>query len=193
MNQSEILTNELDDVIRGMQISLTDTGLDRTVLHADIGNESFLVLEQRGVVRLSDETRAMEEARLAKLHRKKQALRNRKPYTRKRGTVHPKKKAATRRRRLEKNWENNPFGVVIHGYGAHAIDRDLWDKHIQPLFTEYSPHQLTLKKLKRDLKGRYYGTKVNPFTVYSLQIEHKQLGTVFDGSSLELHHLSGGI
>lgn len=190
MNNENNLTIDLDTLILGMQVELPHIELSSPLLPAEVEKESFLVLEQRGLVRLSDATRAMEEQRLATLHRKKRALRNRKKYTRKVGTVHPKKKAATRRRRLAKNWRDNPFGVAIHGYGAHAIDRSLWDLHIQPLFTMYSAEELTLRKRKRDVHGKDYGTKSNPFTVYSLMLEHKTAGTVFDGSALELYMLS---
>lgn len=190
MNELEFLTNDLDYIIKGMQISLTDTALGAPLRPAELTNESFLVLEQRGLVRLSDETRAMEEARLATLYRKKRALRNRKKYTRKRGTVHPKRKAATRRRRLEKKWRENPFGCLINGYGAHALDRELWNRHIAPLWTKYSPKDLDVRKAKRDLKGRYYGTKDNPYTIYSLTVVHRTDGVVFNGADLELYTLS---
>lgn len=190
MNNENNLTIDfldIEQVIKGMQVDVNVEGLGKL---QEEHEESLLVAEARGRVKLSDETRAMEEVRLAKLYRKKRALRNRKKYTRKAGTVHPKKKAATRRRRLAKNWKENPFGVAIHGYGAHAIDRSLWDLHIQPLFTIYSAEELTLRKRKRDVHGREYGTKVNPYTVYSLLLEHKTVGTVFDGSALELYMLS---
>lgn len=190
MNSEDILTIGLGDILKGIQVEWTDSHQNKPWLPTDVTKESFLVLEQRGLVRLSDETRRTEEERLAALYRKKRALRSRKPYTRKRGRVHPKKKAATRRRRLEKNWRDNPFGCLINGYGAHAIERALFDQHIAPLWTVYSPEELTIKKAKRDLKGRFYGTKENPYTIYSLTVVHKTEGVVFDGASLELYELS---
>lgn len=190
MNSEDILTIGLGDILKGIQVEWTDSHQNKPWLPTDVTKESFLVLEQRGLVRLSDETRRMEEERLAALYRKKRALRSRKPYTRKRGRVHPKKKAATRRRRLEKNWRDNPFGCLINGYGSHSLDRELFDQHIQPLWTKYDSGDLTIKKAKRDLKGRFYGTKENPYTIYSLTVVHKELGTVFDGASLELYKLS---
>lgn len=177
----------IEQVIRGMQVDTSGEGLGRL---QEGREESLLVAEARGSCRLSGATRKLEEERLAKLYRKKRALRNRKKYTRKKGTVHPKRKAATRRRRLEKNWRDNPFGVVIHGYGAHNVDRKLWDLYIQPLFSKYKAEELTLRKKKRDVHGREYGTKANPYTIYSLTVVHKTDGVVFDGAGLELYMLS---
>jgi hypothetical protein len=190
MNSEDILTIGLGDILKGIQVEWTDSHQNKPWLPADIKKESFLVLEQRGLVRLSDETRRMEEERLAALYRKKRALRSRKPYTRKRGRVHPKKKAATRRRRLEKNWRDNPFGCMINGYGAHSLDRALWDRHIAPLWQQYRPEDLKVRKAKRDVYGKEFGTKSNPYTIYSLMVVHRTKGVVFDGASLELYELS---
>lgn len=131
--------------------------------------------------------RKKELKRLAVIEKRKQ----RKPYTRKAGCVHPKRKAATRRRRLEKKWASDPFWCVCHGYGAHAIDRELWDKYIQPFFEQYSPNQLKIEKHRKDNKGAPYGTKKNPYTVYSLRLIHTRKGVLlYDGASQELFDLS---
>lgn len=145
--------------------------------------ESFLVLEERGLCRLSEETRAREIERLDKLNRKKRALRNRKPYTRKRGTVHPKRKAATRRRRLEKRWAENPVSCLIQRPGSWTLDRELWKEHVAPLWELYAPSDLSVRAVGK-------GTRAEPYTVFSLRIMHRKLGLVFDGSSLELYLLS---
>ena len=134
--------------------------------------------------KLSDETRRMEEARLAKMERKRRGLRCRKPYTRKPGTVHPKKKEATRRRQLRVDWANKPFSCVIMGYGAHAVDRQLWDKYIQPLWSKYDPQDLKVKK------HRDAGTKLKPYTVYTMDVVHSKLGVVYSGNSQLLFDLS---
>ena len=118
------------------------------------------------------------------MERKRRALRNRKPYTRKRGTVHPKKKAATRRRLMEKRWAQNPLGCLLHSYGRKDIDKGLWNEHIAPLWEKYDPRDLEIKKY------RGWGTKQRPLTVFGMDVVHRTLGTVYDGNALELFLLS---
>lgn len=142
-------------------------------------SDSFLVDAQ-----LSESTRLLEVRRLDKLARRKRALRKRKKYTRKRGTVHPKKKEATRRRLLVRQWARKPYSCVIRGYGSHAVDRKQWDRLIAPLWEKYNPADLTVRKY------RGYGLKGKPFTVYSLDIIHSTLGVVYNGNSQELYDLS---
>lgn len=127
----------------------------------------------------------LRERELAKLERKRKALRERKPYTRKRGTVHPNKKKATRRRLLAKRWATNPFGCVIRGYGAHSIDRAKWELYITPLWARYDSVLLSVVKY-----GRPFGTKIKPYTIYSLDIMHATEGVVYCGASQELYDLS---
>lgn len=119
-----------------------------------------------------------ELARQARLKKK------RKKYTRKKGTVHPKKKQATRRRRLESRWADDPFWCVVYGWGAHSFDRKLWDKHIAPLWKIYNPRDLSVKKY------RGYGTKAKPYTVYTINVVHSTLGVVYNGQDQELYDLS---
>src|SRR5687768_3003870 len=113
--------------------------------------------------------RRKEERRLAAIEKRL----SRKRYTRKPGHVHPKKKKATRRRLMEKRWRDNPFGCVILGYGSHAIDREAWDKLLQPYWSLYDPKLLRVVKRKRDPFGVYYGTKEKPYTIHSLVLKHK--------------------
>jgi hypothetical protein len=118
------------------------------------------------------------------LARKAKLCKPRKKYTRKKGTVHPKKKKATRRRRMERRWANDPFWCVAYGYGAHSLDRELWDKHIAPLWEMYNPRDLSVKKY------RGYGTKKKPYTVYTMDIIHSAKGVVYKGQDQELYDLS---
>lgn len=174
---NEILTN--DELV---QLGIL-SGIDLDTLSNAIEQPVRAPEDVFVAAKLSKQTLLREQRRWAP--RKK-----RKKYTFRRGTVHHKKKAATRRRRLAKHWATNPFGCMIHGYGSHAIDKTLFDKHILPFWSEYDPAELTIKKSKRDALGEWYGTKRNPFTIYSLVLSHVKHGTLFDGKDLELYMLS---
>lgn len=79
--------------------------------------------------------------------------------------------------------------------GAKALVREEWDRLIKPLFEEYSPEYLYVRLYKRLRKEEalragvpkerllkvYYGSKEFPFTVYTLNVEHKLLGVVWNG------------
>src|SRR5688572_26829777 len=100
MNDFENLTIDWDgieEVLKGIRVN-TDVHIPARPVQVE--GESILVLEQRGLCRLSDETRRMEEERLTKLRRKK----TRKKYTLKPRTTHHKTKARTARLRKEKRW-----------------------------------------------------------------------------------------
>lgn len=140
--------------------------------------------------RLTPLTRKLMERWYAKQEAKRKALRERKRYTRRVGTVHPKKKEATRRRLLKSRWNDNPFGCVIHGYGAYSIDKALWERDIAPLWEEYNSEELKIKKYKRDACGVEWGTKAKPYTTYGFDVVHARLGVVYNGSSQELYDLS---
>ena len=175
----------IEGILKGIQV---DIALYEPVRPVHTEGESLLVLEQRGLCRLSDETRGMEEERLARTERKKRSLRQRKPYTRKRGTVHPKKKEATKRRAYAKRWATDPYGCLLNSYGSWSLDREKWDKHIAPLWKVYLPSELKVKRMQG------YGTKEKPYTVYSVQVEHAPTRSVlYDGNSLEILELSSSL
>src|SRR5688572_17342892 len=116
---SQILTDEeLQElntllVSKGIQIEDNSVGALKRVAEP-IEGKSLLVLEMEGRVKLSSQTRKMEIEALARAARKRRSLRYRKPYTRKRGTVHPKKKQATERRRRAKQWATSPLVCILN-------------------------------------------------------------------------------
>lgn len=138
----------------------------------DFSGEKIAVLSRR------------EERELARKARKKKSLRNRKPYTRKPGTVHPKKKQATRSRQRRERWHSDPFWCVAYGRGYYALDRKLWDQHIAPLWEKYDSKDLKVERY------RGYGTKEKPHTVWTLRVVHASEGLVYDGSDVQLYLLS---
>lgn len=143
--------------------------------------------------RLSPATMKAEERRLARLERKRLSLRNRKKYTRKRGHVHPKKKEATRRRQLAKRWAESPFFCVVRNnpFAAKAFDKEMWDKHIQPLWEKYDPADLEVVHYRRDDMGRDVGTRANPRTTFTMDVRHKKTGQIlYKGSDLLLYYMS---
>ncbi len=152
----------------------------------DVSGLSVLVLEQMGRVKLSDETRRLEELRLAKLARKRRALRYRKRYTRRRGTVHPKRKAATIARNRRKLWANNPLVCVLNmnDYKCKRIDQDSWYRIVNPIWTRYDPKDLSVVFPSKA------GTRADPWTVYNMKILHKDLGVVYNGEDQLLYDLS---
>jgi hypothetical protein len=145
------------------------------------------VLPTVELLTLHPRRRRAEELRLAAIERRK----HRKKYTRKRGTVHPNKKKASRRRLMERRWREHPFSCVIWGaYGKHAIDKQKWDSYIQPYWEQYEPADLKIVRRKKDWKGEYYGTRANQFTIYSLKLVHSKHGLLFDGHDQLIYDLS---
>jgi hypothetical protein len=134
--------------------------------------------------RLSPETFQREANRLAKLEKKRASLRKRKPYTRKRGTVHPNRKKATRRRLLERQWAEKPYSCLVRSGGSWQLDRKQWDLHVAPLWGTWLPKDLSVKRQKG------YGTRANPYTIYSIKVVHATHGVLFDGNSQLLFDLS---
>jgi hypothetical protein len=160
---------------------LPDMPVERTGSHV-------LRVKERGLTPL---TRRIMERHYAALERKRKSLRERKKYTRKPGHVHPKKKAATRKRRLIKNWIRNPLGCYIRGYGSYDVDKELWDKYITPLWEKYDPTCLRLKRYKRGMhREDYWGTKKKPYNIYSFDIIHKEHGVVYSGENQYLFDIS---
>lgn len=181
---------ELDMLLvsKGIKTDEVSIGtLNRAVM--PVGNKSLLVLEMEGRVKLSEETRKLEVERLAKTARKRIALRKRKPYTRKRGTVHPKKKQATERRRRAKLWAVNPLVCILNRnrYKCKRIDQDSWSRLVLPLWTRYDPSDLSVEF------PRTAGTRADPWTVYNMNVIHKELGVVYNGQDQLLYDLSGGL
>lgn len=128
-----------------------------------------------------------------RLLRKQWKLRHRKKYTRKAGHVHPKKKEATKRRKTERLWRENPFGCLLSNkYSCKRLSRERWNELIMPYWSLYDPADLRIKRLKKDVKGELYGTRKNPITIYSLQLIHKKLGMLYNGQDQELYDLSKG-
>lgn len=158
---------------------------------ASLGRWSYkpgflLILEQQGRCKLSDETRALEEEWLAKTLHKAKALRNRKRYTRKRGTVHPKKKEATRRRTRMIRRAKEPFHCLLarDRRKCKRIDKELWFQLVQPLWSKYDPHYLTIDFPERA------GTRANPWTLWNMTIKYKN-EVVWKGEDEYLYYLSG--
>lgn len=182
------LTELLEDAGE-ISLDTIDTG---AALEAPVSSPDALLYKAR----LSPATLKAEERRLAKLERKRLSLRNRKKYTRKRGHVHPKKKEATRRRQLAKRWEESPFFCVVRNnpYAAKAFDKEMWDKHIQPLWEKYDPADLEVVHYRRDMKGEPVGTRANPRTTFTMDVRHKKTGEVlYKGADTYLFMLSGGL
>lgn len=176
----EILTN-----LEGIPFDILDiSGIKKPVTRpvGDVRSATLpsLLLDAR----LSKETLQKEIERVDRMERKRKALRERKKYTRKRGTVHPKKKEASRRRLMDRRWATNPLGCLLHSYGKKDIDKDLWYEHIAPLWEKYNPRDLEIKKY------RGWGTKQRPLTVFGMDVVHKTEGVVYDGNALELYLLS---
>lgn len=133
--------------------------------------------------RLSEETYRKEQERLDKRERKRKALRERKPYTRKRGTVHPNKKKATRRRLLKRQWAQRPMSCLMRSGGAWSLDPALWARYIEPLWQQWLPSDLKVV--------RYcgYGKREKPYSVYTIDVFHKEHGKLYDGNSQYIYDI----
>jgi hypothetical protein len=150
----------INDIIAGIRLDTLLNETEKPPLPVLGEDESFLVLEQRGLVRLSEETRQRELLRLAKRKRKK--------YTLKPGTRHHKTKARTERLRKTNSW------------GYWTLDRELWDQLIKPLWTDSQ----TLKVV-RTAKG----TKSDPHTIWNIKVVRGD-SVLYDGNSMLLYRLS---
>lgn len=146
--------------------------------------------------KLSPETRAMEERRLANIENVRKAelaiAKRHKEQKRSRGVFHWKKKAATKRRANRRKYEESAGFRAIIGqpYGCKRIDPELWDRYIGECFREYTPKYLKVKKIKRAPgfgPRAYYGNKEFPMTVYSFRVHHDTLGVVWDGEEQRKH------
>lgn len=178
---NKILTNE-QEVPDGYGLIPTGYTPTRTLESYEEGLPAILYEPNKDRIfinKLSDSTVRRMEKRYAK-------KKERKKYTFKKGTRHHNRKKATARRLRAKRWAEDPFSCYINGYGAHAVDRKLWDKHIAPIWSSYNPADLQIKKYPAP-----YGTRAKPYTVYSMDIIHLPSGSVvYNGSSQELYDLS---
>lgn len=173
------LTNDwegINSILEAIQVDIPQNAIEKPSRPVQIEDESFLVLEQRGLVRLSEETRQRELLRLAKKEKK------RKPYTRRAGTVHPKTKLKTKRLRAERRWQRDPVSCLQNSYGYWTLDREEWNKYITPFWKD--TQNLEVKRTGR-------GTKADPHTLWNIRIVHKKTGSVlWDGNNELLYRLS---
>jgi len=170
---NEILTNVNMDWLGTKQVS---TDIPRPVPNRK-QNDSFLV-----DAKLSPETQAREIKRLASLNRKKTSLKEKKKRDRRYKPWTAKQ--ATKRRKYKKLWATNPYSCVIRGYGAYELSKADWDKVIAPLWEQYDPENLKVKRYKG------YGFRDKPLTIYSIDIVHATRGVVYSGSSQQIYDLS---
>lgn len=174
-------------------------GANKPIVKAQLGDVPLNKLTIPSLLtraKLSPETRAMEERRLANIEnvRKLEEARAKRlrEQKRSRGVRHWKKKAATKRRADRKKYEESAGFRAIVGqpYGCKRIDPELWDKYIGECFREYTPKYLQVKKIKRAPgfgPRAYYGNKEFPMTVYSFRVVHDTLGVVWDGEEQRKH------
>ena len=193
MNDSFLTIEEmlaLNTLLVSRGIVVEDMALGRSVRshegQEDEALPSLLVLEQQGRVRLSEETRRREEERLAKLARKKRSLRHRNNAKVKRGRRHHRAKAATVRRNRAKLWASNPLLCLLYRnrYTCKAIDKKLWDEYIMPIWRMYEPSKLNINT------KRGTGTRADPWTIYNIDVVHKELGILYKGEDQLLYDLS---
>jgi len=185
---------EMEELDTRLGLIRLDDSIDalRAPVRAVAGKDGvgLLALEQLGVVKLSGATRRAEEKRAERQEKKRKSLRERKPYKLKRGCVHPQKKKATQTRKRGKLWAERPFSCYIAGYGAYRVEREVWDRYITPLWDQYIPKDLSLVRHRRHLNGKQYGSREQPYDIYSLDIVHKKLGVVYAGQDRLLYDLS---
>lgn len=187
MNEDELnLTNWLEEVqVRPEKVKQKHPYEDLPLIPALI--PSLLTR-----AKLSEETRLLEEQRLAKLARKKRTLRNSKKVKKpSKGRYHWKRKEANRKKALRKRYEQYAgywaFKDMATRRGWRKATWEQWERLIVPLFREYSPEYLSWKITKRvpktiaGVRGKWYGSKEYPHTVYSIKVVHSLLGVVYDG------------
>lgn len=113
------------------------------------GGIDLLTAEQYGLVKLSGATRAAEVKRQKKVDAKRLARQNKKPYKLGRGKVHHKTKQATKTRQYRKKWKDQPFSCYITGYGCYNVSKDVWDRYVGYLWTEYNSDDIKLSRIKK--------------------------------------------
>lgn len=156
------------------------------------GGIDLLTAEQFGLVKLSGATRKAEERRLLRERNKVLGREKRKPYKLGRGRVHHKTMQATKDRNRRLKWESNPFSCYISGYGSYNVSQAVWDEYIMPFWTEYNSADISLVRVKKTADNSWYGTKENPYDIYSFILKHKKHGTIYNGQDRLLYDLSAG-
>jgi len=140
---------------------LRKTGVELPLEH-EAASESFLVAEVEGRVRLSDETRLLEEKRLRiKGHKRKRH------GGASRGRRHHKSKEATKRKRRLKAWADDPLTRIRFSFKQGVdIREDEWQRLIEPVWSKYSTER------RNELRIRVAGRSGDPLHVYNLLLEH---------------------
>lgn len=138
---------------------------------------------------LSPATRRAEEKRLAAMDRKRLAKKNKKPRDKRKKPWTAKQ--ATARREYKRKWATNPYGCLLHGYGAFRIEKADWERLIAPLWSRYNPEHLKILKRRTESKG----TRESPYTIYDIDVVHidPKGGTrrvVYNGNSQKVYDLS---
>ena len=152
--------------------------------------------------RLSAATRRREERRLADQMKHKKKLAGYKGKRAAKGRYHYESKARTKKARTRRAYEKGAgLNAILGGlrYRRKAIDPAAWERLIAPLFREYPPEYLTVKMYYRvppAIAGHYgerYGRGDWPYTVYTLNVEHKLLGIVYNGREQEAADKAAGL
>lgn len=122
-------------------------------------SESFLVAELEGRARLSDETRLLEEKRLALRMRKRK-----RHGGASRGRRHWKRKEQTRQRMLDRKYDEDAY-VWFMWANKRPVDitREEWDRHLAGVFSNYPRGSLAWKRWMHE----------RAYSVYNLIIEYK--------------------
>ena len=156
------------------------------------GGIDLLTAEQYGLVKLSGATRAAEVKRQKKVDAKRLARQNKKPYKLGRGKVHHKTKQATKTRQYRKKWREQPFSCYITGYGCYNVSKDVWDRYVGYLWTEYNSDDIKLSRIKKAPDGTWYGTRQKPYDIYSFNLIHSKHGIIYNGQDRMIYDMSDG-
>lgn len=136
-----------------------------------------------GGIKLSEETRALEEAMLQKRQRHRENVEARKKKL-KRGKFHHNSKKATARKAREQRWRDQPLKSLSYGFGVWDISQEEWDRTVGQLWLMYKPSDLTVQRPWGQ------GTKEQPYTIYTIKVRHRRLGLVYDGRDQLIYDLS---
>jgi hypothetical protein len=164
---------ELENWLRTQSVANMHVERPRTLSIGLLGSgdvEGYL----GGGVRLSEETRAREEAILQKKKKHREAVEKRRRKL-KRGQRHHKSKAATKRRQREKRWATQPLKSLTFGFGVWNISQEEWDRTLGQCWLLYSANDLSVKR------SYSRGTKDDPYTIYGLKVVHRKHGVIYDG------------
>ena len=132
--------------------------------------------------------RYYERQEAKRLRKKKRRERGGPQPGARKGRRHWRSKAKTLERRRQRRWARRPFDCILgmNKYRCKRLDRALWDRHVAPLWEQYSPEDLRVRF------PHHSGTKADPWTLFNMQVVHKEKGRVFNGPDLHLYILSGG-